>query len=257
MTWPEVRDAIDRGAGAVVPVGATEQHGLHLPLATDALLASALARGIAEPADLLVCPAISYGYRSRPASGGGSGFVGTTSLRGRTLMDLVEDVVGDLLRQGFARIVLLNWHMENQNFIYESAWLAAERRADPEARVMIMELPFQDLSPDVRSVLWPEGFPGWGVEHAARFETSLMLHLHPELVLEERAVDDRAARIPWWDVVPIPADMVPASGTLWTVTGASAEKGEVAWREIVAQGGAAVLEELPLAAGQAPARAAT
>jgi creatinine amidohydrolase len=245
LTWPEVRDAIDRGTGAILPIGATEQHGLHLPLATDALLASALAREIAGAADMVVAPAVSYGYRSRPLSGGGSGFIGTTSLRARTLMDVVEDVVRDLLRHGFTRVVLLNWHMENQNFIYESAWLAVEHRADPGARVMILETPFRDLPDDLRDLMWPDGFPGWGVEHAARFETSLMLHLHPELVLEERAVDDRAERIPWWDVVPTPPDLVPASGTLWKVEGASAEKGRLVWNAIVAQVTAAVREELP------------
>jgi creatinine amidohydrolase len=246
LTWPEIRDAIDAGAGIIVPVGATEQHGHHLPLATDALLATALARAVAEAADMLVAPVVSYGYRSRPLSGGGSGFVGTTSLRGRTLMDVVEDVLADLLRQVFRRVALLNWHMENQNFIYESAWLAIERRREPAARIMVLESPFEDVPDDVRDAMWPDGFPGWGVEHAARFETSLMLHLHPELVLADRAVDDRAERLPWWDVVPTPPDLVPASGTLWTVAGASAEMGRLVWEAIVAQTTAAVLEELPV-----------
>jgi creatinine amidohydrolase len=245
LTWPEVREAIDGGAGVILPVGATEQHGFHLPLATDALLGSALARDVAGAVDMLVAPAVSYGYRSRPLTGGGSGFVGTTSLSARTLMDLVEDVLREFLRHGFTRLVVLNWHMENQNFIYESAWLAVEQRADPSARVMVLETPFQDLPDDLRAMMWPEGFPGWGVEHAARFETSLMLHVHPELVLAERAVDDRAERLPWWDVVPTPPDMVPASGTLWTVEGATAEKGRLAWEAIVAQTTAAVREELP------------
>ena len=100
LTWPEVRDAVDTDAGVILPIGATEQHGHHLPLATDALLASALARDIAGATHMLVAPTVSYGYRSRPLTGGGSGFIGTTSLRGRTLMDLVEDVLRELLRHG-------------------------------------------------------------------------------------------------------------------------------------------------------------
>ncbi len=243
MTWPEVRDAAARGAGVILPVGATEQHGHHLPLATDAILPTELGLAVADPLDLLVAPAIQYGYRSRPLSGGGEGFPGTLSLRAQTLMALVEDVLSQLMRHGFRRIVVLNWHYENQNFVYEAAWLAKERdRAD--SRVMVCELPFSDLSRTTMDLLFPGGFPGWDVEHASIMETSLMQHLRPELVLFDRAVDDEAERHPWWDVVPTPDAFVPASGTLWKATQASAEKGERAWGEIVRGLAAAIEQEL-------------
>jgi creatinine amidohydrolase len=245
MTWPEVEEAIGRGAGVVLPVGSTEQHGHHLPLSTDAVLPKELALAVAEPLDLLVAPAVSYGYRSRPLSGGGQGFVGTTSLRASTLMALVEDVLRELIRQGFKRIVILNWHMENQNFVYEAAYLALERYRDSSARILVAELPFKDLSPETMELLFPEGFPGWDVEHASILETSLMLHLRPELVLFDRAVDDAARRHPWYDLLPTPEDFVPVSGTLWKATQASTDKGRVAWDEIVAQMREAITTELP------------
>ncbi len=244
MTWPEVAEAARRGAGVVLPVGSTEQHGYHLPLATDAILATELALAVAEPLDLLTAPAVSYGYRSRPLSGGGQGFAGTTSLRARTLMDLVEDVLRELVRQGFGRIVVLNWHMENQNFVYESAYLALEQHPEARARILVAELAFQDLSQETMELLFPEGFPGWDVEHASIMETSLMLHLKPEMVLFDRAVDDAAKRHPWYDLVPVPEDFVPASGTLWKATQASADKGRAAWEEIVSQMRAAISTEL-------------
>lgn len=243
MTWPEVEEAIGRGAGVLLPVGSTEQHGYHLPLATDAILATELALAVAEPLDFLVAPAVAYGYRSRPLSGGGQGFVGTTSLQARTLIALVEDILRELVRQGFERIVVLNWHMENQNFVYESAYLALEHH-DASARILVAELAFSDLSPETMELLFPEGFPGWDVEHASILETSLMLHLRPELVLFDRAVDDEAKRHPWYDVLPVPEDFVPASGTLWKATQASADKGKTAWDEIVAQMQAAISQEL-------------
>ena len=244
MTWPEVAEAAGRGAGVVLPVGSTEQHGYHLPLATDAILATELALAVADPLDLLVAPAVAYGYRSRPLSGGGQGFPGTTSLRARTLMDLVEDVLRELVRQGFERIVVLNWHMENQNFVYESAYLTLEHHRASPARILVAELAFQDLSPATMQLLFPEGFPGWDVEHASILETSLMLHLKPEMVLFDRAVDDAAKRHPWYDVVPVPEDFVPASGTLWKATQASADKGQAAWEEIVGQMSAAISRDL-------------
>jgi creatinine amidohydrolase len=244
MTWTEVEEAIGRGAGVLLPVGSTEQHGYHLPLATDAILATELALAVAEPLDFLVAPAVAYGYRSRPLSGGGQGFVGTTSLQARTLIALVEDILRELIRQGFERIVVLNWHMENQNFVYESAYLTLEHHHDAPARILVAELAFSDLSPGTMELLFPEGFPGWDVEHASILETSLMLHLRPELVLFDRAVDDEAKRHPWYDVLPVPEDFVPASGTLWKATQASADKGKTAWDEIVAQMQAAISQEL-------------
>lgn len=245
LTWPEVAEAVDRGAGIVLPVGATEQHGHHLPLATDALLATDLADAIAEPVDLLVAPAITYGYRSRPLSGGGQGFVGTTSVSAGALISQVHDVLREFVRQGFRRILVLNWHFENSNFVYEAAFTALEPHAESPAVAMVMEAPFQDLSDETMQLLFGDEFPGWATEHASIMETSLMLHLHPELVRFERAVDDSAERRPWWDVIPTPAAFVPASGTLWKATQADAEKGRITWNEIVATARAAATEEIP------------
>lgn len=247
MTWPEVSEAVERGAGVVLPVGSTEQHAYHLPLSTDVALPEELALAVAEPLDLLVAPPVAYGYRSRPLSGGGQGFVGTLSVSGRTLMAVVEDVLRELIRCGFRRIVLLNWHFENANFVYEAAWLAHERAQAADARIMVIEAAFAELSPPVMAELFGDEFPGWDREHAAVLETSLMMHLRPQSVLFDRAVDDEAGRHPSWDVIPTPADFVPASGALWKATRASADKGASAWREIVANLEAAVGEELPVA----------
>jgi creatinine amidohydrolase len=250
MTWPEVAEAIDRGAGVILPIGSTEQHAYHLPLSTDVTLPSELGHAVAEPLDLLVAPAVAYGYRSRPLSGGGQGFVGTLSVSARTLMGVVEDVTYELIRSGFRRIVLLNWHFENANFIYEAAWLAHERAKPTDARIMVVEAAFAELSPAAMDALFGDEFPGWDKEHAAVLETSLMQHLRPDSVLFDRAVDDEAARHPFYDVIPTPDDFVPVSGALWKATRANAEKGRIAWHEIVGSLEAAIREEMPGAAVQ-------
>jgi creatinine amidohydrolase len=95
-------------------------------------------------------------------------------------------------------------------------------------------------------------FPGWDVEHAAVLETSLMLHLRPDLVRFDRAVDDAAARHPFYDVVPPPVDFVPASGTLWKATRAASDKGALAWPEIVGSLRDALTVDLPAPAQEAP-----
>jgi creatinine amidohydrolase len=252
MTWPEVEEAIERGAGVILPIGATEQHAYHLPLSTDVTLPSELGQAVAEPLDLLVAPPVVYGYRSRPLSGGGQGFVGTLSVSARTLMGVVEDVTYELIRSGFRRIVLLNWHFENANFIYEAAYLAHQRAEPTEARIMVVEAAFAELSPAAMDALFGDEFPGWDREHAAVLETSLMLHLRPESVLFDRAVDDEAARHPFYDVIPTPGDFVPVSGALWKATQASAQKGRIAWAEIAENLAVAIRDELPAADVRAP-----
>ena len=159
-------------------------------------------------------------------------------------MSLAEDVLATLIDQGFERLALVNWHFENQNFVYEAACLAHERHRDAPARIVVAEHPFAELSKETMEFLFPEGFPGWDYEHAAIMETSLMLHLRPDLVLFDRAVDDASKRHPWYDVVPAPKDFVPASGTLWKATQASAEKGRITWEEIVSQFQTAITSEL-------------
>jgi len=253
LTWPEVRDAAARDAGVIVPVGATEQHGPHLPLSTDALLATELALAVAEPLDLYVAPALAYGYRSRPLSGGGPSFPGTISLSARTLMGLLEDVLTGLVRSGFRRLAILSWHFENANFVYEAAWLAHERCRPAAVQIMVVEAPFAELSGDAMQALFGDEFPGWDVEHAAVLETSLMLHLRPDLVRFDRAVDDEAARHPFYDVVPPPPDFVPASGTLWKATRAAPEKGALAWPEIAGSLRDALAVDLPARPQAAPA----
>jgi creatinine amidohydrolase len=225
LTWPEVRAAIDGGTGIVLPVGSTEQHGHHLPLSTDAVLASELALAVSEACDLVAAPALSYGYRSRPLSGGGEGFAGTTSLGAATFISLCEDVLRAFVRDGWRRIVLLNWHYENQNFVYEAAWRALEPHEEMTAKILVMEAPFSELSDESMTVLFPEGFPGWDVEHASIMETAMMYVLRPELVRRDRVVDDQARRHPTWDVIPAPDDFIPKSGVLWHPSEATEEIG--------------------------------
>jgi len=252
LTWPEVAEAANARGGVIVPVGAVEQHGLNLPLITDALLATDLAYAVADATDMLVAPTLSYGYRSRPLSGGGQGFPGTTSLSATTLMAVLEDVLREYVRHGFERLVVLNWHYENRHFLYEAAYRALLPHETATARIMVLERSFEELSPTTMALLFPDGFPGWATEHAAIFETSLMQHLHPELVLEDRIVDDGAERSPWWDVVPTPEDFVPETGGLWKATQASPEKGAAAWQEIVAQTSSAIAQELGVPAFRRP-----
>jgi creatinine amidohydrolase len=232
LTWPEVAAAVKRNAGVILTCTSTEQHGPHLPIGTDAIIGTDLAMAMAHTLDLVVAPTLRYGCRSRPQSGGGQGFVGTTSLRGSTFIAVVQDVVSEFIRHGFRRIVLLAHHMENSNFLYEAAFEAMDRKPDPAVKVMVIESPFPEFSPELMRLLFPSEFPGWALEHASILETSLMLHLHPEMVRKDKVRDDRPERIVSYDVLPLQDSLVAKSGTLWKASQASAEKGRRAWDEI-------------------------
>lgn len=233
LTWPEVQEAVEGGFGIMIPAGAVEQHGYHLPLATDFLIPTELCLAIAEKTDMLVAPPVAYGTNSRPQSGGGQGFVGTTSIGGITFIHQVEELIREFIRHGFKKVVLFNWHMENSNFLYEAAFRATERGTRSDIKVLIMETPFDSFDEETMEFLYPDGFPGWGVEHAAMFETAILLHIAPELVMMDRAVDDGPKQCTFYDVLPIEDRFTTKSGSLWKATLATKEKGERIWKELL------------------------
>jgi creatinine amidohydrolase len=228
MTWPEIDAAARAGAVALWSVGSTEQHGPHLPVCVDTLIPFELSRRIARRLHVVLPPPQVFGYRSRPLSGGGQGFPGTTSLRGQTLIHVVRDVVGELARSGFRSIAIVNWHGENVNLLYEGVQLAREAGMLRDATVVLIERVLNAFSEDDLAFLFADargGFPGWPAEHAAIMETSLVLELRPDLVREDRVVDDRSAERPFYDVVPTPGSHIARSGVLAEATRASRAKG--------------------------------
>lgn len=222
MTWPEYRDAIATGATVIVPVGSIEQHGYHLPLETDIVIATRLAERIALRSNAIVGAPIAFGYKSQAFSGGGQTFTGTTSLEGRTLTLLARDVARELLRHGARRIVFLSGHGENQFFLFEAADLALAGRDG--ARIMVTGW-WQHIPGALLDELFDGDFPGWDLEHAATVETALMLALDPDGVRRDRIIDEVAPHVPGYSVFPQPEGLVPVSGLLSRATPATEEMG--------------------------------
>ena len=212
LSWVDYERRVREGAVVFLPCGATEQHGPHLPLGTDALLASAISADVAARVGGLVAPALSYGYKSQPKCGGGQHFCGTTSLDGATLSALVRDAVREFYRHGVRRLVLVLGHYENQWFVAEGIQLAL-RDLGPDAGLEVMRLEHWDFCHEqTLTDIFPEGFPGFALEHAAVIETSLMLHFHPQLVALEKIPDDAPADFPPYDMYPTRTEWVPPSG---------------------------------------------
>ena len=104
MTWQEF--AKKKDDVIILPIGATEQHGPHLPTCVDAVLAEEFAFRIAEKINGVVAPTLSYGYKSKPLSGGGPLFPGTIDLNGATLQALVMDIIDEFVRDGLQNIYI-------------------------------------------------------------------------------------------------------------------------------------------------------
>ena len=199
VSWPEV----DATRVVVVPIGSCEQHGPHLPLATDSIIAEALARDLgARRSDCVVAPTVSI-----TASGEHQGFAGTLSIGN----DAMYSVVVELVRSAdwSHGVVLVNGHGGNA---------AAVGRA------------VAHLESEARRVLawWPR--VDGGDPHAGHTETSLMLAVRPDLVRLERAVPGPIPSTS--DLVRSGVYALSTSGVLGDPRAASAEHGTELFRRL-------------------------
>jgi len=190
-----------RALTLLLPVGATEQHGPHLPLDTDTRIATAVAVRVAERrADTVMAPAVAIG-----ASGEHAGFPGTLSIGTKVLADVLIEIVRTAGPE-FGRVVVINGHGGNAY-----ALRAAAATCAAEGRPL-----------EVWSVRLPEADA-----HAGRTETSLMLHLAPELVVMEAAEAGNTDALE--ELLPRMMESgvreVSANGVLGDPTGATPEEG--------------------------------
>lgn len=239
------RDRIrDGNAVVLIPVGAIEQHGPHMPLGVDMFLSTKMAELAAEALGALVGPSVGLGYKSQQRSGGGNHLVGSFGFDAETVIGICRRLVGELHRHGVHRMVFVNGHYENYQFIFEGVDLALrEIRASGENPPTVMMLSYWDfVTAPVIEQLYPEGFPGWDVEHGGVMETSLMLRYFPELVDMDRVMDLPAAELPIYDLLPVDTTLTPESGCLSSGSGSTAEKGTVLSESIV-HGMAEVIRE--------------
>jgi creatinine amidohydrolase len=179
LTWPEVQAEIEAGRDTVViAFGATEQHGPHMPLATDALLGDHLARLVAEELGAFVAPTVRIGVSEHHV-----GFPGTLSISEPTFHAIVADLIDALRRGGLRRAVLLPTH--GGNFAPLQAAIAALGDLDGfEIRSLT----------DVTALLAvaalgerEHGVPmGDGGLHAGEWEASMLAAIHPDLVHLDR-----------------------------------------------------------------------
>ena len=244
LSWTTYQERLrDERLVLFLPCGALEQHGPHLPLGTDALLSMAIDPSEAVQVTGPGAPVINNGYKTHPNSGGGQYFPGTTSLDGQSLSYITRDVIREFARHGVQHLVVVDGHYENQWFLTEGIDLAL-REIGPSSRLRIMRLEYWDFcTEETLSRVFPDGFPGFALEHAAVIETSLMLHYYPNLVHLDRIPVDDAAVFPPYDLYPPCIHWVPSSGVLSSAKAASAEKGSVIAQQVTESIAKAVVHE--------------
>lgn len=175
-TAPEIHDlASDDGSILVVPIGSIEQHGRHLPVATDSLLVTAIARlgvdRVSEDVPILTLPPFWSGYSPHHLS-----FGGTVSLEFEHMQRAVEDVVDSALSNGFDAVLLLNGHGGNTSIV--NGTVSTVGTEHPEAEVLGLTY-FQLAQSFIDEIRESET---GGMGHGGELETSLMLFLYEELV---------------------------------------------------------------------------
>lgn len=240
LTWPEAQAAIQAGAVAVIPVGSLEQHGRHLALSTDNVLGDAIAETAVRQAverglKVLLCPALHYGYTMHNMD-----FPGTMTLGAETLLAAGVDLVTSLAHHGCRRIVLLNSHGSNWSILDLIAREVMNRR--PEMLVAAI-FPIKMAAAELEKLR--EAKRTGGMSHGCELETSLMLHLRPELVDMAKAVCDISqpdSKFYWRDLLRGSRGVAMAdltrhasrTGLVGDPTVATAEKGRRFFEIIVA-----------------------
>jgi creatinine amidohydrolase len=239
LPWPAF-SGIAGERPVLLAVGSFEQHGPHLPMATDAIVAGHLIADLAERVDGLALPVIPFGAPSRPRSGGGDGFP-APALRLGTLLDAVEQVTRGLVDAGARRIVVTSWHFENAAVLWDALRPAV---TGTEAVVLLFESPWDYLTEELVRDLFP-GEPDWPADHAGRLETAVMRHLEPGLVGDPPAPVEYDRRS-FYDVLPTPVDAVPHTGVALDARDVTAEQGRRCFEAMIAGMAEAITRELGL-----------
>ena len=167
---PSGRLVFGPDAVGLVPVGATEQHGPHLPTGTDTVIATAVCAGAARRTGAVVLPAIAVGC----SFGHGRDIPGTLSLSPELLAAVVRQYAEWAAASGLRRLLFLNAHMGNAAAL--GAGTDHLRLDRPDLRSGWTE--WWELTPELRAAMLREGQD----VHGNRAETAMMLHLAPELV---------------------------------------------------------------------------
>lgn len=195
MTWPEARAAAAAGRIVLLPIGAIEFHGPHLPVDVDNRIVTWLCdEAAARRPDLLIsAPPIHYGFNVH-----NMGFPGTVNVNFDNFIAYVADVVRSFVDQGHDRVLLVNGHGSNSMLCALVARKVVNETDDALVAAVNHWALARDLAAEIRET------PRGGMAHACEYETSWYLHLDPQAVRMDLAVPDmllERSRFVWVDLM--------------------------------------------------------
>jgi creatinine amidohydrolase/Fe(II)-dependent formamide hydrolase-like protein len=230
LTWPDAEEYLERVDVAILPVGAIEQHGPHLPLDTDSFdaeyLANQVAKACSDPRPL-VLPLIPYGVSYHH-----EGFKGTISIHNDTLSKFVYEIGMGLARNGIKKIVIINGHGGNSPSLNFAAQMI-----NRDARIFVCVDSGETSDVDINQMIETPNDV-----HAGEFETSTALAVRPELVrmaLAKKSVPEFSSHylnfsskrgISWYAYTK----RISENGVIGDPTRADVEKGRKMWQIMVA-----------------------
>jgi creatinine amidohydrolase len=226
LSTREAKVAADAGTVVIFPVGSVEEHGKHLPLCTDSLQAEYVAVEVSKRTGCLIVPPFRQGICNA-----GRNFPGTISIGFQTLYLLAKDVLSELDRNGFNRIIVLSGHAGSSHMTalkIAAQEVVRERQNMKVRKTRIMVLSDYDFADELREKV---GFPS-SDGHAGGIETSRVMAIRTDLVKE--GGEASFPIMPRFEVVADPETFFP-NGVMGDPTLASEEKGKILNEYIVEQ----------------------
>lgn len=183
QSWPKIQEHIDKKSLLILPIGTTEEHGPHMPVDTDARIAEAFGQLIAQKLDpeipTLLMDTIRYGYSMQIMRQ----WPGTITVRSRVFMDMVFDICKSVLDMGFTKLAILDCHGHHSGPLNT----VSRELCDACGKAIAVISPAV-MSRDAFNAI--RNSPQGGAIHACEWETSILLHISPEVVDMSVATDE-------------------------------------------------------------------
>ena len=216
MTWKEAEIRIKEAKAVILPLGSTEQHGYHLTLDTDNIVGRYVSEKLAMKTDCVVLPILPYGQVWSAKD-----FPGTISLKERTFIEVVKDIVCSLEKKGAKNIILFSSHWGNTAPVK----IAARELFDEKGFNNVYYMSYMNLKKNGEGIMETELWNNSGF-HSGEIETSIVLHIDSSSVDMSKAICEYPD-IPYdIDIRPKPWIEFNESGVFGDATKATKEKGE-------------------------------
>ena len=215
VNWQEADKMVRNARAVILPLGSTEQHGYHMCLDTDNIVAKWVANYLAEKTNCVTLPVLNYGQVWSAKD-----FPGTINLNERHYIEIIKDIVKAIESKGAKNIVLFSGHWGNTAPVK----IATRELLDEYGYENIYHMSYTNLKKNSEGIMETELWNGSGF-HAAEIETSIMLAICPEKVDMTKAVIDYPDVPKGYQIKPVHWIKFAKTGIFGDATKATAEKG--------------------------------